>query len=135
MFPDSKLAFVSKFCASPDAMLHKRIVIEKRRALRLILVVVCVQTANDPKLSEPRGWRGPCVAGGEGGGPEAGAVTAARVRCSAWLGVGVRSRTNPKHDALPNFSARSAAPKACVAGEVDDHQTFDNCSPRREERV
>ena len=47
----------------------------------------CGATANDLKLSEPRGWRDRCAAGGEGGGPEAAGVTAARVRCSAWLGV------------------------------------------------
>ena len=46
-------------------------------------------TANDLKLSEPRGWRDRCAAGGEGGRPEAAGVTAARVRCSAWLGVAV----------------------------------------------
>ena len=50
-----------------------------------------VATANDLKLSEPRGWRDRCVAGGEGGRPEAAGVTAARVRCSAWLGVGLAS--------------------------------------------
>jgi hypothetical protein len=44
------------------------------------------ESPNDPKLSDTRRWRGPCVGGGEGGGPEAGAVTAARVRCSARLG-------------------------------------------------
>ena len=43
---------------------------------------------NDPKLSDRRGWRGPCVAG-ERRRQEAGAVTAAPVRCSAWLGVAV----------------------------------------------
>ena len=41
---------------------------------------------NDLKLSDRPGWRGPCAAGGEGGGQEAGAVTAGPVRCSAWLG-------------------------------------------------
>ena len=43
-------------------------------------------TANDPKLSEPRGWRDRCVVGARRR-PEAAGVTAARVRCSAWLGV------------------------------------------------
>ena len=38
------------------------------------------RTPNDLKLSDTPGWRGPCAAGGEGGGPEAGAVTAGRVR-------------------------------------------------------
>ena len=44
---------------------------------------------NDPKLSDGRGWRGPCMAGGKVAA-EAGAVTAAPVRCSAWLGVSGR---------------------------------------------
>ena len=43
-------------------------------------------TPNDLKLSEPRGWRDRCVAG-ERRRQEAAGVTAARVRCSAWLGV------------------------------------------------
>ena len=50
----------------------------------------CEATPNDLKLSEPRGWRDRCVVG-ERRRPEAAGVTAARVRCSAWLGVaGVR---------------------------------------------
>ena len=40
---------------------------------------------NDLKLSDRRGWRGPCAVG-ERRRQEAGAVTAAPVRCSAWLG-------------------------------------------------
>ena len=55
----------------------------------LSLLGVHVATPNDPKLSHGPRWRGPCMAGGEGGGPEAGAVTARPVGCSAWLGVGV----------------------------------------------
>ena len=47
------------------------------------------KTPNDPKLSYGPRWRGPCMAGGEGGGQEAGAVTARPVGCSAWLGVWV----------------------------------------------
>ena len=47
-------------------------------------------TPNDPKLSDGRGWRGPCMAGGKAAA-EARAVTAAPVRCSAWLGVAVIS--------------------------------------------
>ncbi len=43
-------------------------------------------TPNDPKLSDGRGWRGPCMAGGKAAA-EAGAVTATPVRCSAWLGA------------------------------------------------
>ena len=43
---------------------------------------------NDPKLSDGRGWRDRCVAG-ERRRPEAAGVTAAPVRCSAWLGVAV----------------------------------------------
>ena len=45
-------------------------------------------TPNDPKLSEPRGWRDRCAVGARRR-PEAAGVTAARVRCSAWLGVAV----------------------------------------------
>ena len=45
-------------------------------------------TPNDPKLSDGRGWRDRCVAG-ERWRPEAAGVTAAPVRCSAWLGVAV----------------------------------------------
>ena len=45
-----------------------------------------VKTPNDLKLSEPRGWRDRCVVGARRR-PEAAGVTAARVRCSAWLGV------------------------------------------------
>ena len=45
----------------------------------------CVRaTANDPKLSDGRGWRDRCVAG-ERRRQEAAGVTAAPVRCSAWL--------------------------------------------------
>ena len=40
----------------------------------------------DPKLSDGRGWRGPCMAVGKAAA-EARAVTATPVRCSAWLGV------------------------------------------------
>ena len=43
-------------------------------------------TPNDLKLSEPRGWRDRCVVAARRR-PEAAGVTAARVRCSAWLGV------------------------------------------------
>jgi hypothetical protein len=45
-----------------------------------------VAWANDPKLSDGGGWRGPCMAGGKVAA-EARAVTAGAVRCSAWLGV------------------------------------------------
>jgi hypothetical protein len=41
--------------------------------------------ANDPKLSDRRGWRDRCVVGGKAAAEAAG-VTAAPVRCSAWLG-------------------------------------------------
>ena len=41
---------------------------------------------NDPKLSDRRGWRDRCVVGGKAAAEAAG-VTAAPVRCSAWLGV------------------------------------------------
>jgi len=40
---------------------------------------------NDPKLSDARSWRGGCAVG-ERRRLEAAAVTAERVRCSAWLG-------------------------------------------------
>ena len=43
-------------------------------------------TPNDPKLSDRRGWRDRCVAGGKAAAEAAG-VTAAPGRCSAWLGV------------------------------------------------
>ena len=43
-------------------------------------------TPNDPKLSDGRGWRDRCVVG-ERRRQEAAGVTAAPVRCSAWLGV------------------------------------------------
>ena len=46
----------------------------------------CAKASNDPKLSDGRGWRGPCKAGGKAAA-EARAVTATPVRCSAWLGV------------------------------------------------
>ena len=49
----------------------------------------CARTANDPKLSDRRGWRDRCVVGGKAAAEAAG-VTAAPVRCSAWLGVSVR---------------------------------------------
>ena len=45
--------------------------------------------AKVPDDSHGPRWRGPCMAGGEGGGQEAGAVTVARVRCNAWLAVAV----------------------------------------------
>ena len=44
-----------------------------------------MKTPNDPKLSDGRGWRDRCVAG-ERRRQEAAGVTAAPVRCSAWLG-------------------------------------------------
>ena len=48
-----------------------------------------VATPNDPKLSDGGGWRDGCA--GEGGG--AASVTAAAVRCSAWLGdVGIANK-------------------------------------------
>ena len=50
------------------------------------------KSPNDPKLSDGRGWRGPCMAGGKAAA-EARAVTAAPVRCSAWLGVAVIALT------------------------------------------
>ena len=49
-----------------------------------------VETPNDPKLSDGRGWRDRCVVG-ERRRQEAAGVTAAPVRCSAWLGDGLFS--------------------------------------------
>ena len=46
------------------------------------------KSPNDPKLSDRRGWRDRCTAGGKAAAEAAG-VTAAPVRCSAWLGVAV----------------------------------------------
>ena len=51
-------------------------------------------TPNDPKLSDRRAWRGTCAAG-ERRRQEAGAVTRAPVRCSAWLGVSGRIGVGP----------------------------------------
>ena len=51
-----------------------------------------VATPNDLKLSDRRGWRDRCVAGGKAAAEAAG-VTAAPVRCSARLGVSVRLGT------------------------------------------
>ena len=50
-------------------------------------MVTHTEWPNEPKLSHGPRWRGPCMAGGEGGGPEAGAVTARPVGCNAWLGL------------------------------------------------
>ena len=44
-----------------------------------------VEAPNDLKLSDRRGWRDRCAAGGKAAAEAAG-VTAAPVRCSAWLG-------------------------------------------------
>ena len=52
-------------------------------------------TPNDPKLSDGRGWRDRCAAG-ERRRQEAAGVTAAPVRCSAWLGVDVRLGVGPE---------------------------------------
>ena len=93
-----------------------------------------VATPNEPKLSDGPGWRGPCLAEGKVAA-EARAVTARPVRCSAWLGVGVRRRTDPEQDARAEFSARTAPPKGCRAGEAESCQTFDNLSPGREENA
>ena len=40
------------------------------------------ESPNDPKLSDGRGWRGPCMAGGKAAA-EAATVTRGTVRCSA----------------------------------------------------
>ena len=57
----------------------------------------------------------------------------AAVRCSALLGVGVESRTDAKHDAPSDFSARPALPKACVVCEAERVEIFGNPPLRREE--
>ena len=49
-----------------------------------------VATPNDPKLSDRGVRRGTCMVGGKAAAEAAG-VTAAPVRCSAWLGVAVIS--------------------------------------------
>ena len=46
----------------------------------------CGKSPNDLKLSDRRGWRDRCVADGKAAAEAAG-VTAAPVRCSAWLAV------------------------------------------------
>ena len=51
---------------------------------------------NDPKLSDGRGWRGPCMAGGKAA-VEAGAVRPGAVRCSAWLGDGIVAKSALKN--------------------------------------
>ena len=92
---------------------------------------MCAEWPNDPKLSDRGGWRAGCMVG-ERRRQEAASVTAVAVRCSAWLGVGVRSTRDPKHGALANFSGCSEPPKACGVSEADCNQTLDNLSPRRE---
>ena len=70
-------------------------------------------TPNDPKLSDGRGGRGPCMAGGKAAA-EARAVTATPVRCSAWLGVRSDSR-QPRRVATNRRMQAGAAlhPAAC----------------------
>ena len=58
--------------------------------MKCFVLTMDVETPNDPKLSDGRGWRDRCVVG-ERRRPEAAGVTAAPVRCSAWLGVAVIS--------------------------------------------
>ena len=67
--------------------------------------------------------------------PFADCVPCPPVRCSALLGVGVWSRTDPEHDALTEFRTRVAPPKGRVVSEAESIQTFDNLSPGREENA
>ena len=90
-----------------------------------------VKTPNDPKLSDGGVRRGTCMVGGKAAA-EAGAVTHGAVRCSAWLGVGVRIRTDPMQHPLSGFRTRFASPKACVGSETECVQAFENGSPLRE---
>ena len=80
--------------SSQDATQSRMSFIDVRMSVRVELLFGLIglrshetrATPNDPKLSEPRGWRDRCVVGARRR-PEAAGVTAARVRCSAWLGV------------------------------------------------
>ena len=69
---------------------------------------------NDLKLSDRRGWRDRCAAGGKAAAEAAG-VTAAPVRCSAWLGVAVICRRDVEKRTLWRVSARVAAEHQTVA--------------------
>ena len=69
------------------------------------------QAPNDPKLSEGRGWRGPCMAGGKAAA-EARAVTAVAVRCSAWLGAFVQICAEWDNRAKQNFMLGDAVSEA-----------------------
>ena len=70
-----------------------------------------VATPNDPKLSDRRGWRDRCVVGGKAA-VEAAGVTAAPVRCSAWLGVAVTvgssAHDRPNVEKLPPVAVTCA---------------------------
>ncbi len=72
----------------------------KRKGLRLGKTcpqdAVWVVTPNDSKLSDTPERRGACMVGGKAA-VEAGAVTRRRVRCSAWLGVGVAVWEDLRH--------------------------------------
>ena len=68
-----------------------------------------VATPNDLKLSEPRGWRDRGAVG-ERRRPEAAGVTAARVRCSAWLAVSFDSER--RNDVL------SSLLKLCIGNQL-----------------
>ena len=70
------------------------------------------ESPNDLKLSDRPGWRGPCAAGGEGGGQEAVAVTAGPVRCSAWLAAFVRIGAQWENRAKQNFILGDAVSEA-----------------------
>ena len=70
---------------------------------------------NDPKLSDGRGWRGPCMAGGKAAA-EARAVTATPVRCSAWLGVRSDWRQPRRVRAKWRMKTGTARPPAAWGG-------------------
>ena len=80
---------------------------------------------NDRKLSDRRGWRDRCAVGGKAAAEAAG-VTAAPVRCSAWLGVAVKVETpanwRPKgwlgNGKLPPVAVTCAQKRRATPGEL-----------------
>ena len=83
-----------------------------------------VATPNDPKLSDGRGWRDRCTVGGKAAAEAAG-VTAAPVRCSAWLGVAVIwSWSKPIIQATRDTE--------CIGAHQEKEQQDDNADKRDE---
>lgn len=74
---------------------------------------------NDPKLSDWPRWRGPCTAGGEGGGQEAGAVTARPVRRSAWLGDGGSSGEDTEGTTASSHASLGSSVGGAVLGKAN----------------